>query len=65
MTAGKTTDLTRWTFIGKVMSLLFNMLSKVLAPWKKSYAILDWEEKGTTENKIVGCHHRLDGHEFE
>ena len=26
MTAGKTTGLTRWTFVGKVMSLLFNML---------------------------------------
>ena len=27
MTPGKTIDLTRWTFVGKVMSLLFNMLS--------------------------------------
>ena len=27
MTIGKTTALTRWTFVGKVMSLLFNMLS--------------------------------------
>ena len=27
MTTGKTIDLTRWTFVGKVMSLLFNMLS--------------------------------------
>ena len=26
MTAGKTIDLTRWTFFGKVMPLLFNML---------------------------------------
>ena len=23
------------------------------------------EEKGTTENEMVGWHHRLDGHEFE
>ena len=23
-----------------------------------------WEEKGTTEDKMVGWHHRLDGHEF-
>ena len=23
------------------------------------------EEKGTTEDKMVGWHHRLDGHEFE
>ena len=28
MTTGKTIALTRWTFIGKVMSLLFNMLSR-------------------------------------
>ena len=27
MTTGKITALTRWTFVGKVMSLLFNMLS--------------------------------------
>ena len=27
-TTGKTTALTRWTLVGKVMSLLFNMLSK-------------------------------------
>ena len=26
MTVGKTIALTRWTFVGKVMSLLFNML---------------------------------------
>ena len=29
MTTGKTTALTRWTFVGKVMSLLFNMLSSL------------------------------------
>ena len=28
MKAGKTIALTRWTFVGKVMSLLFNMLSR-------------------------------------
>ena len=28
MTTGKTIALTRWTFIGKVTSLLFNMLSR-------------------------------------
>ena len=27
MTTGKTIAWTRWTFVGKVMSLLFNMLS--------------------------------------
>ena len=30
MTTGKTIALTRWTFVGKVMSLLFNMLSKLI-----------------------------------
>ena len=29
MTIGKTIALTRWTFVGKVMSLLFNMLSRL------------------------------------
>jgi len=24
-----------------------------------------WEEKGTTEDEMIGWHHRLDGHEFE
>ena len=28
MTTGKTIALTRWTFVGKVMSLLLNMLSR-------------------------------------
>ena len=26
---------------------------------------LRWEEKGTTEDEMVGWHHQLDGHEFE
>ena len=30
MTTGKTIALTRWTFVGKVMSLLFNMLSRLI-----------------------------------
>ena len=38
MTTGKTIALTRWTFVGKVMSLLFNMLSRsviaFLPRWK-------------------------------
>ena len=31
MTTGKTITLTRWTFVGKVMSLLFNMLSRLVS----------------------------------
>ena len=30
MTSGKTIALTRWTFVGKVMSLLLNMLSRLV-----------------------------------
>ena len=30
MTTGKIIALTRWTFVGKVMSLLFNILSRVV-----------------------------------
>ena len=30
MTTGKTVPLTKWTFVGKVMSLLFNMLSRLV-----------------------------------
>ena len=42
MTTGKTIDLTRWTFVGKVMSLLFNILSRlviVLLPRSKRFLI--------------------------
>ena len=30
MTTGKTIALTRWAFVGKIMSLLFNMLSRLV-----------------------------------
>ena len=33
MTTGKTIALTRWTFFGKVMSLLFNMLFRLVIPF--------------------------------
>ena len=42
MTTGKTIALTRWTFVGKVMSLLFNMLSRLeiaLLPRRKCLLI--------------------------
>ena len=33
---------------------------------KDSDAGRDWEqEKGTTENEMAGCHHQLNGREFE
>ena len=41
MTTGKTIALTRWTFVGKVMSLLFNMLSRlVIAFFPRSKSLL-------------------------
>ena len=44
MTTGKTTALTRWIFVGKGMSLLFNMLSRasLVAQWIKSLSAV-WE----------------------
>ena len=47
MTTGKTTALTRWTFIGKVMSLLLNMLSRLVIaflPKEKSLVMKVKEE---------------------
>ena len=40
MTTGKIIALTRWTIVGKVMSLLFNMLSRLVVaflPRRKSF----------------------------
>ena len=37
MTTGKTIALTRWTFVGKVMSLLFNMLSRLVITFLGTY----------------------------
>jgi len=42
MTTGKTIALTRWTYVGKVTSLLFNMLSRsviTFLPWSKRLLI--------------------------
>ena len=36
MTTGKTIALTRWTFVGKVMSLFFNMLSRLVITFLQS-----------------------------
>ena len=44
MTTGKTITLTRWTFVGKVMSLLFNMLSRlviIFLPLIHQYSIFE------------------------
>ena len=44
MTAGKTIALTRWTFVGKVMSLLFNMLSRLIVAFlpRSKRLLISW-----------------------
>ena len=43
MTTGKAIALTRWTFVGKVMSLLFNMLSRfVIAFFQGARVLVLW-----------------------
>ena len=44
MTTGKTTDLTRWTFVSKGMSLLFNMLSRLVIAFvpKSKHLLISW-----------------------
>ena len=67
--------------VGYLHHLFFILLHEKLKiiPWKlmklifyiyvfdSRYARRDWgqEEKGTTEEKMAGRHHRLDEHEFE
>ena len=40
MTTGKTTALTRWSFVGKVMSFLYNMLSGLVKFFQRSKSLL-------------------------
>ena len=44
MTTGKTIALTRQTFIGKVMSLLFNMLSRLVITFlpRSKHLLISW-----------------------
>jgi len=44
MTTGKTIALTRWTFVGKVMSLLFNMLSRLVITFfpRNKHLLISW-----------------------
>ena len=61
MTTGKIIALTRWTFVSKVMSLFFNILSRlviVFLPRSKSL-LISWPQSssanfGAQENKV--CH---------
>ena len=44
MTTGKTIALTRWTFVGKVMSLLLNMLSRLVITFlpRSKHLLISW-----------------------
>ena len=46
MTTGKTIALTRWTFVGKVMSLLFNMLSRLVITFlpRSKHLLISWPQ---------------------
>ena len=65
MPTGKTIALTRWTFVGKVMSLLFNILSRFVItflPRSKSL-LISWLQSPSAvilwppQNKVCHCFH--------
>ena len=64
MTTGKTTALTRWIFDGKVMSLLLNMLSRLVITFlpRSKRLLISWLQSpsaviGAQENKVCHCFH--------
>ena len=61
-----------WVFIGRIDAeaetpILWPSDMKNQLIWKDPNAGKDWrwEEKGMTEDEMVGCHHWHNGHEFE
>ena len=52
MTTRKTIDLTRWTFVGKVMSLLFNMLSRLVITFltRSKCLLISWLQSPSAVN---------------
>ena len=66
MTTGKTIALTRWTFIDKVMPLLFNMLSRLVITFlsRSKHLLISWLQSPSTvilepQNKISHCFHHF------
>ena len=65
MATGKTIALTRWTFVGIVMSLLFNMLSMFVIAFlpRSKHLLISWLQSpsavifGAQENKVCHCFH--------
>ena len=63
-------EMSPWCSLeGLVLNLKLKTLAtwyEQLAHWKDPDAGKDWkQEKGMTEDEMVGCHHWLNGHEFE
>ena len=50
MTTGKTIALTRWTFVGKVMSLFFNTLSRLVIAFlpRSEHLLTSWLQSPST-----------------
>ena len=65
MTTGKTIALTRWAFVDKVMSLLFNMLSRLVITYlpRSKCLLISWVQSPSAvileskKNKISHCFH--------
>ena len=65
MTTGKTIALTRQTFVGKVMSLLFNMLSRLVIAFfpRSKHLLISWLQSPSVvildplQNKVCHCFH--------
>ena len=64
MTTGKIKALTRWTFVGKVMSLLFNMLSRLVITFlpRSKHLLISWQQSPSAvilepPKKVCHCFH--------
>ena len=49
MTTGKTIALTRWTFVGKIMSLLYNILSRLVIAFlsRSKHLLISWMQSSS------------------
>ena len=67
MTTGKTIALTRWTFVGKIMALLFNMLSRLVITFlpRSKRLLISWLQSPSAvilkppKNKVWHCFYCL------
>ena len=75
MTTAKTIVLTRWTFVGKVVSLLFNMLSRLVIAflprskrlvisWLQSPSAVIWKPQKIKSDTVSAVPHQIDAFEL-